>query len=400
MEKPFKRLKAPLQCDEAKPECGSCVRFDVACDFLPWPDRKAWASKAPRPDVKGPGRPRANWSCRRVSLVTAPTPEEQSSLVKLSCTAETSLPLDVESLELFHHYMATTAATLGDAGLWRDEAPKLGRQHPCIHHIILSISAHHLAKLRPVGSPRYLLLAEQHYEAAVRGATSMLPHLDIDNCQAMYIVTVLICFTAFAKGPAPGDLLLIAGRGSVPWLSLLQGVRLVLESIGSHVVFTGILTPRHHKAEPEMSSRKCKGGVAQLVPEQVRQPHYLGWDWRKSFKRVVDLASSHPDAALAAMYKAEIESLAQCFETTFGAESVPKCDTQGQVSVIMAWVYSLRPEFLEGLEQKAWLAVAMLGYFAVLLQTVERYWFIEGWSSHILREVKQILGQDFDDLFT
>ncbi len=382
-----------------KPECGNCIRFDVACDFLPWPDRKAWASKAPRLDVKLPGRPRANWSCRRVNLVAAPTPEMQSSLARLNCAPDSSPPLDVDSLELFHHYMTTTAATLGDARLWRDEALKLGRQHPCIYHIILSITAYHLAKLRPIESPRYLLLAEQHYEAAVRGATSMLPRLDINNCQAIYIVTVLICFTAFAKGPAPGDLLLVAGKGSVPWLSLLQGVRLVLESIGSHVVFTGILAPRNYELEPKICSCTRTGGLSPLVLEQVCQPHYLGWDWRKSFKRVGDLASSHPDPVLVAMYKREFESLARCFETTFGAEHVPQSCTQGKVSVIMAWVYLLTPEFLERLEQKAWIALVMLEYFAVLLQTVERYWFIKDWSSHILREVRQTLGQNFNDLF-
>lgn len=324
----------------------------------------------------------------------------QSSLPRLNSSPESSPPLDVDSLELFHHYMTTTAATLGDARLWREEAPRLGRQHPCIYHIILSISAHHLERLRPSDSPRYLLLAEQHYEAAVRGATIMLPHLDINNCQAMYIVTVLMCFTAFAKGPAPGAQLLVAGSGSVPWLSLLHGVRLVLESIGSHVVFTGILAPRHDEMELGKCYCKRTGGLRPLLPEQGCQPHYLGWDWRKSFQRVVDLANSHPDPFLAAMYNKEIKSLARCFETTFAAEHVPRSCTQGKVSVIMAWVYSLSPEFLERLEHKSRIAMAMLGYFAVLLQTVEGYWFIKGWSSHILREVRPILGQDCDDLFT
>ncbi|KAM3440725.1 hypothetical protein NHJ13734_003115 [Beauveria thailandica] len=286
--------------------------------------------------------------------------------------------LGVDDLALLHHYHTVTAPTLGDARLWRDAAPRLGREHPCIFHIMLSISAYHVVRLRGPATTTTttsaadcrLRLAEHHYEAAVRLAVPMLPRLDVGNCQALYIVTVLICFTAFARGPSSeGDLLLVAQQqGLVPWMSLLRGVRFVIETVGSSTVFSGFLTPVPETTPDEAS---CRGGGAKI-------------------------------------YERAIESLTRCFETTFGEEkeeeeekedaAVPKKCTHGQVHVVMAWAYTLDPDFVAKLAERDHVSLVLLGHFAILVQTLGRYWFIEGWGEHILRQVRQILGEDWNDL--
>ncbi|KAM3537585.1 hypothetical protein ARSEF1564_009492, partial [Beauveria bassiana] len=291
--------------------------------------------------------------------------------------------LAVDDLALLHHYHTVTAPTLGDARLWRDAAPRLGREHPCIFHIMLSLSAYHLARLRPAtttssaSAAHCRRLAEHHYEAAVRLAVPMLPRLDVGNCQALYVVTVLICFTAFARGPSSsGDLLLVAQQqGLVPWMSLLRGVRFVLETVGSATVLSGFLAPVP-ETTPE-ACYACRSGCGRCFAALAQR---RAWNWRETLGRIQDVAAkktcldaaSTAATATAKIYDGAIRSLVRCFETTFGEDdaTMPKTCTQGQVHVVMAWAYTLDPDFVAKLAESEEISLVLLGHFAVLVQTL------------------------------
>ncbi|OAA45834.1 C6 zinc finger protein [Beauveria brongniartii RCEF 3172] len=442
------------QCDEESSGCGNCVKFGVPCDFLPLLERKRWATttattsstttRQQQVTKRRRGRPRADWSDWALRVDDEALSSSSSSSSPSSSSSSSSsnqlqtqpsqpaplhtqpklqlAELGVDDLELLHHYHTVTAPTLGDARLWRDAVPRLGREHPCIFHIMLSLSAYHVVRLRPATTTtnaadcRRRRLAEHHYEAAVRLAVPMLPRLDVGNCQALYIVTVLICFTAFARGPSSeGDLLLVAQQpGLVPWMSLLRGVRFVLKTVGSSTVFSGFLTPVPETTPDEASCRggggggggggACRSGCGGFSARRE-------WNWRETLGRIQDLAAKRKtcsdadaDATTAKMYEGAIESLTRCFETTFGEEkedaAVPKKCTHGQVHVVMAWAYTLDPDFVAKLAERDHVSLVLLGHFAILVQTLGRYWFIAGWGEHILRQVRQILGENWDDLLS
>ncbi|KAM3462923.1 hypothetical protein NHJ6243_003725 [Beauveria neobassiana] len=430
--------KSIARCDEESSGCGNCVQFGVPCDFLPLLERKRWATttattatRRQQVTKRRRGRPRADWSGWALrahdealapsSPLSSPSSSSSSSnqlQIRLSqpVPLHTQLNLQlaelaVDDLALLHHYHTVTAPTLGDARLWRDAAPRLGREHPCIFHIMLSLSAYHLARLRPAtttssaSAAHCRRLAEHHYEAAVRLAVPMLPRLDVGNCQALYVVTVLICFTAFARGPSSsGDLLLVAQQqGLVPWMSLLRGVRFVLETVGSATVLSGFLAPVP-ETTPE-ACYACRSGCGRCFAALAQR---RAWNWRETLGRIQDVAAKKTcsDAASTAATAAAkicdgaIRSLVRCFETTFREDdaTMPKTCTQGQVHVVMAWAYTLDPDFVAKLAESDEISLVLLGHFAVLVQTLGRYWFIEGWGEHILREVRQILGEEWADL--
>lgn len=273
--------------------------------------------------------------------------------------------------------------TAGDATIWRDNAPQLGYDHPCVLHAMLALSAHHLARSRPLRAPRYLVSADRHYEMAVKGATRMLPRLGVDNCQALYVVTVIVCFTAFAKGPAPDDLLVVAGAGRVPWLALLRGVRIVLGTIGTDVVLSGILEPKPENEEPP-------------APPRDAARRYPPFHWEASLQRLGEFIRATAAPESWATYEGWVGNLAPLFQETFGAAEAPKEDVTGKFPHVMAWIYRIDDGFVEALEAKEPVALLTMGHFAILLRTLEHYWFIEGWGSHILREVKKMLGPAFE----
>ena len=63
----------------------------------------------------------------------------------------------------------------------------------------------------------------------------------------------------------------------------------------------------------------------------------------------------------------------------------------------MVWVYRLAPEFIEKLEERDLVALILLAHFGILLRTLEtgKYWFIQGWSCHILSNVRKMLAPEF-----
>ncbi|KAG7146523.1 hypothetical protein HYQ46_004678 [Verticillium longisporum] len=132
--------------------------------------------------------------------------------------------LDVENIELFHSFMVHTAPTLGDSSkFYRDKAPVLGFRHPCVLNGMLALAALHQVRLQPEDAFRFVALADRHSTTALQQATDLLPFISLENGQALYMVTVMICFTAFARGPSPGNLLVVAENGEVPWVSLISG---------------------------------------------------------------------------------------------------------------------------------------------------------------------------------
>ena len=48
-------------------------------------------------------------------------------------------------MELFHHYLTSTAETLGDKHLWSQGAVRLGFRHECVLELMLGMAAYHLA---------------------------------------------------------------------------------------------------------------------------------------------------------------------------------------------------------------------------------------------------------------
>lgn len=278
--------------------------------------------------------------------------------------------------------MTNTAATLDDdTGLWSQAVPRLGFQHSGILSLMLALSSYQLSRTEPLDSAKFLGLAEHHMTAALQSATGLLQQLNNENSPALYITAVLVCFTAFAKGPHRGNLLLVASDGQVPWLSLMRGVRLVIKSVGWSYIFSGVLAPYFPRSSPQGEMEKAVSSAA-LDPGEVE-------DWRASLDDISDPIDVCSEQPLRKTYRQDLEDLKSYFESTFGKGHHSRVDVHGQMEVVFHWIYQLDDAFVAGLSTKDPIALIILGYFCVLLRTLERYWFLEGWASHIMREILQ-----------
>ncbi|KAM0284016.1 hypothetical protein ACHAQH_002211 [Verticillium albo-atrum] len=342
------------------------------------------------PEVKRRGRPRSDWSAW-AEQVHSGSPSAHSPEVGSGITSHTppssqpsetssSLPnsLDVENIELFHSFMVHTAPTIGDdACFYRDKAPVLGFRHPCVLNGMLALAALHQARLKAEDSLRFFELADRHSTIALRQATDLLPFINPDNGQALYMVTVMICFAAFAQGPSPGNLLVVAENGEVSWVSLIAGVRFVVETLGWPVILTGLFA----RDPPPDDEETALGNQTPALPSFV--------EWEKSLDEVSSLVGILADAQDRDVYQRDVSLLSNAFRTTFGTAEEPKLFVKGEIQHVLSWLYQLETGFVERLERKEPIALILLGHFAVLLRTLDRYWFMDGWAIHILAEVHQ-----------
>ncbi|OLN85399.1 hypothetical protein CCHL11_08024 [Colletotrichum chlorophyti] len=311
------------------------------------------------------------------------TPRASGDEIELS----TYHVLDAQNLELLHHFLCHTSTTLGDARVFRDVVPRLGFQYNSVLRLILSISARHLAQLHPALASYYHDMADQHAAEALPDVTSMLMGLNHENCQAVYYATVLVCFSSFAKGPTPGNLLVVAEDGEVPWLGLLRGVRIVVNSVGIQRILAGT------------SEALNAGGTSVWDDSHLPEAHSLSGVvfWEAAFSEMAD-AVEKLGFPTETTHKNALDALRDIFEQVFGTTDEPNVES-GELSwAVWSWVFILEDDFVRSLESSHPSSLLLLAYYGVLLRRLEHHWFMRGWAVQIIGGVSGILDVQYANL--
>ena len=274
--------------------------------------------------------------------------------------------------------------------------PRLGRRFPSVLHAALSISAYHLARVELQDAPHYMRQGEEHYEIVVRNATTMIADLTIKNCQVFYVLAVMICFISFARKPSPGDLMLVSRDGCNSSLHLIRGVRFVLKTFGSSVVFSGFLAPkeiidddgeRPSPLEEQAMRDKRRRRVEIAFPE---------WKWQDGLDRLQMQLQTTSESPADQVLQETLASMRRCFESI--CETLPPTHQRKDADFVsvMRWVYEFDDIFIQLLNGGHRVALVLVGYFGVCLEVLEGFWWLEGWGRHILRELKGMLLDEYE----
>ncbi|GKT89248.1 integral membrane protein [Colletotrichum tofieldiae] len=116
--------------------------------------------------------------------------------------------------------------------------------------------------------------------------------------------------------------------------------------------------------------------------------------WEKRFDELSDLVATTPGYERE-MFTKSLRLLGDCFKMTFGTEAEPENHVQGRFEIVMRWLYSMDDDLVIRLQQKQALSLILLGHFAVLIQTLEHFWFIQGWSEHLLKGLFNVLDTQY-----
>ncbi|KAJ6004207.1 hypothetical protein N7522_005852, partial [Penicillium canescens] len=409
-----------IKCDEVKPECTHCVRHSITCDYTMQDElllqvqsdasstdsQKEFQLQSRQSEPQNPYsfisssatnfRPpkrrheKAGQSKGAVNLNRAP-PEPSYTPIP-----ETPFQFSGADMELFHHYMIFTSMTLAEdepgRQLMQTTLPQLGFKFNYVLRLLLAFSAYHNAYLKRQQQRREVLPSkasaestimtqgDHHYTTAVREVSNSIPSLSETSCHAVYASAVFICFCSFAKGPSAGEFLVFNyDKGNAEWLSLLGGVRSIVEH--SRDVLSVDL----------ISSHASNSSSTRPLFESFEDQNDIHTGWRSCYEHlqtILCLGISTDDFRYPIYHRA-LDGLAWSFDKVYSGTVTSKGENW---ALIFRWLYTLPEIFASDLQQREPLALLLFSPFVVLLKELEAYWFVRGWPEHIVSGVYQYLN--------
>lgn len=284
---------------------------------------------------------------------------------------EPSLPsLNLQDLELMHHYVTNTSLTLQESGntsrLWDVTVPSEALSHDFLMHALLGVSALHIVRLRGAGgsTSRYLRLAQVHHHYSFTLFRSIFTKITPENCTAALAFSSLTFIfssgVALISDGAPYHSQIDTYITLLKWFrgfwSLFVAVRSRIED-GPMGRFPPL---RMLRVDESMD------GMANAAAEAVRL--------------LLDLnaacAESESDKAI---YHGAILQIQGCLHRS---SALPRT----------LWPVFISDAYLAHLEQKRPMALVILAHSCVLAKYAPYRWFLHDWIIRISIAIEKTLG--------
>ncbi|KAF2851383.1 hypothetical protein T440DRAFT_62524 [Plenodomus tracheiphilus IPT5] len=336
-----------IKCDETKPYCANCKRRQVQCIYLNSP----------------------------YSTSHDPSPQQD--------TPQDPNLLPISEIELTHYWTTTTSYSLSTrpAGAlsWQALTMTVGLSHPHLLHLIFAFTALHLASCRPSQRDSYTAKSNKHYDIALSLLTPALANLNPNNCDAVLLSVQLVCFIHWARGPLPGEYLAFANTNNNPdsstaakseWLLMFRGIRTTLESLDR-----GSFQKTHEPAT------RAKG--LPLPLSSLNEP--TGYETQlSSLREHVEFISDPIDRD--DNIKA-VDILVEMYDNRYTGKDA-------EYHVVFGWLYRMSDSFLARLERKDAVPLVLFAHFVVLIWDLERFWYMKGWTWHVMGGIWGALGDE------
>jgi hypothetical protein len=294
--------------------------------------------------------------------------------------AELSLPtLNILDLELLHNYVTSTAFTLHTDPalkiLWRIDVPQIGFQYDFVMRGILALSALHLARFKPDKSEFYIAHAMQQHQIGLRMATSVLQEVTDQNCTGVWVFSALTLFFTLASPRGASDFLLIGENGISDWLFLVKGTGFIIDNSEKQLA-KGPLGPMFLAGKRRSQLRRQILNEASINDDPLTELQ----------NRITE---SDTDRMVVPAYLSAIEVLRVSFVFIF-ASGPPGYETGD----VFYWVFRVTDEYLQLLKMQTQESMAILAYFCVVLRRLDSQWWMEGWSTHLIAKIWNLLDEE------
>lgn len=275
------------------------------------------------------------------------------------------------------HWTTAAYESLGPAGdpiAMQVSFPQLGFTYPYLLRGILAFSAFHLAHIKPAQRQKYRLLAMSHQNLAARGIREALAdQITASNCGALYLASTFLVVTKFAAFPDCDDYQV---HGCVaPLQSLIEvfsvctGMDIILRMFWDDI-------NRGPLSFMFGEDSDVTGPPATVLPLLQAQLPSL----RASIE-----ADDSASAAGATVISA-VDAMIACATEILRR---PHSHAPAEMLVLFAWPMLIPRSFLELLQSRHHLALAVLAHYCVLIHWAEtRLWCFERWLQPLLKEIR------------
>ena len=284
--------------------------------------------------------------------------------------------IGLAEMELLHHYSTSTCYTISRLPIlqtvWRIRVPKFGFSSPFVLHGILSLSALHLAYLKPEQRAHYVAQAEFHHNLALQMVSATLPVIDEENAPAVYLFSTITSIISCATPRQPNDFWVFGDR-DIEWLSLFRGTRWIIAT-ADDTLKSGALAPIFMNGSRRSSARNARSNVRLAYLDDLR-----------------NLLQDHvADVHSLDVYFGAVQGLTKCF-ATLEEEGPHNCQTAD----VFVWLLEMSDEYLQLLRQRKPEALVIFSYFCVLTHALESMWWMQGLSIHLIRGIYYFLDEEY-----
>ncbi|KAJ5471327.1 hypothetical protein N7530_008684 [Penicillium desertorum] len=337
------------RCDETRPHCNNCLKHGVQCFF-------GDGAPAPRPSVSP------------TTLGTSGAPSPASSGENTS--------MGMAEMALLHHFSTSTCYTVSRnlvmQTVWQIRIPQVSFSSPFVFRAIIALSALHLAHIKPEFHDYYISQAELHHNTALQMVSAILPDINKENCQSIYVFSILTCIISFAKPHTRCGFWANSDR-DIEWLTLFRGTVHILTSADDSLR-TGPLAPMFQMGNRRKLARDARSTIAtppfllvlkKLLQDTVQDPNELQ------------------------CYHDAIDDLALSFATV--DEIGPhNCETAD----IFVWLWTVSDQYYGYFQQRKPEAMVIFAYFCVVTKEMEWAWWMQGVSSDTISRIYYLLDEE------
>ncbi|KAH8678487.1 hypothetical protein BX600DRAFT_452117 [Xylariales sp. PMI_506] len=302
-------------------------------------------------------------------------------------------------MDLIHFYLTSTYTTMwgrqGGQAVWRDAVFQEALGCPALLHGLLATAAMHKLVLGERTSATtgadYHSAALRRQKETIEGMVVLLDSLDERSCGAIFSLSVLVSFWAFASRTLPPD------------LSVLSIQDITASAVQAASSSSSLVTPAPAVAGPALQSSIDQFIQLVRLVQPVRDIAVQGQHWLKTGRfsdlmRTPDIEGLPPltEGVIAALDEVDTHLRAHpsmprqfidpksrhCLRNMFRAAKSPDW-----AEILAGWPISLPRGFIDELRSREPAALTMLAYWAVCFHALDGRWWAAGWSQAIIDDV-------------
>ncbi|KAL3429093.1 hypothetical protein BDV09DRAFT_180926 [Aspergillus tetrazonus] len=406
-----------VKCDERKPRCYNCIRFNEACSFR----------------LIEPFVTMSAGNLRLLQCGVSAVPHPQLSSTQDQKHDQESQPREVtftlEDMRLLNHFINHTAETLSDSltaqRIWRTSVVECAFNHIFLLEGILSLAALHMAMQNSEQAERLSILAATKQNTALQGYRFQLRNITPENCEAVFAFSFLACYYVPASAgtvinPAANFLEDDLLSAMVSWLRLCHGANSIHKYAGEWIrrgPLEGLLR-QHPSSGYGRYAEICGLNAPQLQRlrelEDLCNPHgkrenfpYDNLDVKEInlraltiFKGLLSCLQDKQDVNH--WVSGQSSHPLSDAETTFASSSqfgdkLPD-DLNAHApgfNLSLLWLFEIPIEFIELLEKRNPISLIIFAHFSLLLLHGPQFWLNRPIANKIVQSVAASLDHRY-----
>ncbi|KAH8812683.1 hypothetical protein F5884DRAFT_315037 [Xylogone sp. PMI_703] len=343
-----------IKCDEEQPECGFCRKRRKTCSF--WTQvRSASSLYHPR------------------SIDTSIIFSDRS---KSQPSPADALPL--LELELMHHWHASFCLALEHRKEVDDQIKTtishMALSHPYLMNGLLAVSAFHSMQSCPISKRQlYADTAIRYKLLALSKFTPLLDDITEENCNAVFALSSLMALLAFATrslGIAEKN---ISISEAVSMFKLIQGVAAVVAQARGWL----------NKGELALLLRKP---LSRDRCRPINLPSAIRFQLETLLRLCYETPPEGDNDNILSIQSAAIKYLIDIHDVYTGTSDR---------STILAWPVLAGTQFMNLLLQGNQLSLVILAHYGVILDWLNRVWWLKGYGRCLISMVENLLDDSW-----